>query len=165
MCNIEHLPPLQRSGSKYLVAQNDQAWIQIVREEVTLQTDRLVTFQRRVEEAVLPLLSLLNFDVYNSKTRAALAHVAVPINELMDLCEFMLAFPSAAEIKYFSTKTRLRDLSVDNDLHPTSRLESQTYPKPAKLKFLEHQLGMDFLGTSPFQKIKVMTVTRNKNYI
>ena len=110
--------PLQRSSvlNGSATTKEDQTWINQVREKIINQSERIIEFQRRIEGSAVLLLHLLNLDIYNQNSQIMLSHASVPAKLLLDLSELMLAFPSVAETKYLSTKSRLCDISVENGL-------------------------------------------------
>ncbi len=118
LCRVlNYFFPLQRSSVLHGSAtQEEQTWINVVREKMINQSERIIEFQRRVEGTAVLLLHLLHMDIYNQNSQLMLSHASVPAKLLLDLTELMLAFPSVAETKFLSTKSRLCDISVENGL-------------------------------------------------
>jgi len=118
--------PMHKSASKarQFVDSNDQIWVDLVDKSMTSQKDRTSEFLRRIEGYSSILTSLLYLEGCDgSSNESSISCASVPVGGLLDLIELMLAFPSAAEARYLSTKSKLRDISIEHGiLSPSSAM-------------------------------------------
>lgn len=118
--------PMHKSSSKarQYVDSNDQAWVDLIDKSMTSQEDRTIEFLRRIEGYFSILKSLLDLEGCDgSPTEGWVSCASIPLAGLLDLIELMLAFPSAAEARYLSTKSKLRDISIEHGvLSPSSAM-------------------------------------------
>lgn len=118
--------PMHKSASKarQFVDSNDRAWVDLVDKSMASQEDRTNEFLRRIEGYSSILKSLLDLEGCDGcLSEDSVSCASIPIGCLLDLVELMLAFPSAAEARYLSTKSKLRDISIENGvLSPSSAM-------------------------------------------
>ena len=118
--------PMHKSASKarQYVDSNDQAWVDLVDKSMASQEDRTNEFLRRIDGYSSILKSLLDLEGCDGcPSEGSVSCASIPIGGLLDLVELMLAFPSAAEARYLSTKSKLRDISIENGvLSPSSAM-------------------------------------------
>ena len=118
--------PMHKSASKarQFVDSNDQVWVDLVDKSMASQKDRTSEFLRRIEGYSSILTSLLSLDGCDgSSNEGSISCASVPVGGLLDLIELMLAFPSAAEARYLSTKSKLRNISIEHGiLSPSSAM-------------------------------------------
>lgn len=80
------------------------------------EVDRIIQFQRYIQGISAYLVALLTREAYADSTRVTMMTAKLPIESILDLCESMILFPSAAETLFFSTKKRLRLEVIENGL-------------------------------------------------
>jgi len=118
--------PMHKSALKAREAVNadDKSWVDFVERSLTTQAGRTNEFVRRFEGYSTVLKSLLDMEGYDGcRAESYVAFASVPLGNFLDLVELMLAFPSAAEARYLSTKPRLRSEPIKNGaLSPNSAM-------------------------------------------
>ncbi len=108
--------PLVKSfkWGKRLKGEGDLEWISNVRSSIASQASRLVVFFARVKGYVTVLKKLLELDGYEVSNIGDGA--VLPISVLLNVSDQLLHFSSIAETRFLTTKSRLRDVSIEGGL-------------------------------------------------
>ena len=80
------------------------------------EPERVEAFKSFVQGLSACLVALLTRQAYSDSSRFLMMTAKLAIEPILDLMDSMIAFPSAAETLYFSTKKRLRSEVVHNGL-------------------------------------------------
>lgn len=80
------------------------------------EAERMHAFQCYTQGLSAYLVALLTRQAYPDSSKILLMTAKLPVEALLDLCESMILFPSAAETLFFSTKKRLRLEVIQNGL-------------------------------------------------
>jgi hypothetical protein len=83
-------------------------WIDQIRETLPDEATRVAQFRASVGGLVRYIVALFQREFADFQNRKALNASFLPMNELLDLLECLLSYPSLAESAYYGTKKRLR---------------------------------------------------------
>ena len=116
-------------------------WISELRERTASQTDRVTAFIVRLKGYVSVLKHLMKLDGYDISQSTN--GIMIPITTILDCCEQILNFSSIAETKYLSTKSSLRDVSIEGGLLSPSAAVAIAN----SVKYLGHELFQTVLSS------------------
>lgn len=104
----------KRGSSSVSSTNQDLEWIAHVKCNVVSQADRIMVFFTRVKGYVAVLTKLMEMEGYQLSNAAQGA--AMPITSLLDVSDQLLLLSSVAETRFFATKSKLRDISMEGGL-------------------------------------------------
>ena len=117
---MDAMAPLRPTKTKVRISSeeiqsNITHWVNHVT-SVEIEAERVDLFQCYFRAQSSLVVALLTREAYSDTTRVLMMAAKLPIENVLDLCESMIAFPSAAETLFFSTKKRLRMEVIENGL-------------------------------------------------
>jgi hypothetical protein len=80
------------------------------------QADRQEAFYTRLNGLTALLVYLLRMEGYDSRATTLFTNSSIPFDAICDTVELLLAFPTASESRYHGTRSRLRDVPVEDGL-------------------------------------------------
>lgn len=137
-------------------------WIDSVR-KLDNEAERVACFQLYSQGLTSLLVALLTRQAYDPETTRMLMMTSrLPIESLLDVCETMIQFPSAAETVFFSTKKRLRMEVVQGGLLSPAAvvLEMANLIKNAGHDILDATISASSSSLLPFAR-NVMRITES----
>eukprot|EP00978_Attheya_sp_CCMP212_P010234 scaffold24615_cov62-Attheya_sp.AAC.4 len=91
-------------------------WLQSVTSCSMSQVDRQEAFYTRLNGLTSLLVYLLRMEGYDSRATTLFTNSSIPFDAICDTVELLLAFPTASESRYHGTRSRLRDVPVEDGL-------------------------------------------------
>jgi hypothetical protein len=116
------MAPLNKSGKKGDAILSEEArialqtWVTFVREDVSEESARVLSFRRFLGGLTLCFQSLVSRDGMNGHDGSPLSDAKVDVESILEVIETLVSFPLSAETIFYKTKKRLRNEAVDGGL-------------------------------------------------
>jgi hypothetical protein len=116
------MAPLNKSGKKDDAILSEEArialqtWETFVREDVSEESARVLSFRTFLSGLTLCFQSLVSRDGMNGHDGSPLSDAKVDVESILDVIETLVSFPLSAETIFHKTKKRLRNEAVDGGL-------------------------------------------------
>eukprot|EP00980_Cylindrotheca_fusiformis_P011720 scaffold2783_cov129-Cylindrotheca_fusiformis.AAC.21 len=90
-----------------------ETWVTFVREEISEEDARVLTFHRFLRGLTLCFSSLISRDGLGRHDSFLLVDAKLDVESILEVVENLLAFPLSAETSLYKTKKRLRDEALE----------------------------------------------------
>jgi hypothetical protein len=115
---VAFYPSLKRVGTHQKKFRKDESgkisWIEGVKKNTTSQAERISILSTRIDGYISIILAFLRMGRYDQLDSSIT--LSLPLKNLLEILEQMLAFSTIAETKFLATKPRLRSISVEGGL-------------------------------------------------
>ena len=91
-------------------------WMDHAREDTQNEGERIKAFQSYIQGLSTYFGALLGRETYDKGTGPVMITAKVPMENILEVADTMITFPSAAESLFFSTKKRLRSERIEDGL-------------------------------------------------
>ena len=124
-------------------------WLDQTREKLPDEGSKVLHFRTCVNGLVGYIVALLQREFVDSHCRTALNASLIPMEELLELLEYLLSYPSAAESAYYGTKKRLRLETIQDGLLSPYAIATDVANFIKAMGQTIFQVVLDGLGRSP----------------